>query len=516
MRPLRPLQPEPHAALQLGALGPRSPEDEAARGPAGPSAATSASASASQPPLPGSPLPPDRPASATARSDRGGGGGQTLWQWNPLAPPVPPPDPDPTSLPHAHRSHHSRRLHAGSPAAAVAPAGASAADPRDGAVRRFREQTYDTFRPMPTLYGALAVMAVLVAVGLGLGVPLLLAAHQAAEVRVPYDDAPPLGPFGDPSGGGAGGLVRTHQDAQSDLASAGDAGVRQVLELPPLRRRLRPPVYVLYELSGLYGTHKRYVRSVSRDQLAGETLAAGELSTCEPRLWLGGGPNASLPDRGLINPCGLRAASLFNDTYALAADPATCGAAASGADVSSSGSSGGGLAVAEPEPATTLPSPSSSSQATTAPPSAAAPYAPLPLDRDAVAWPLEARRLYGMYNATNLNTQPASREGGALAAPVRQATDLHVWMRPPSRPTALKLYGIIDKELPAGCRLRLAVANRYDSYAWGGSKTVVLSSQSWYGMSNTVLPAVLLSLAGLGAAGAALLLVLAAVWRRVA
>ena len=64
--------------------------------------------------------------------------------------------------------------------------------------------------------------------------------------------------------------------------------------------------------------------------------------------------------------------------------------------------------------------------------------------------------------------------------------------------------------LPAGCTLALNVTNRYNAYAWGGSKEVVLTSQSWYGMRNFVMPAVLLGVSALALAGAALLLGLAA------
>ncbi len=80
---------------------------------------------------------------------------------------------------------------------------------------------------------------------------------------------------------------------------------------------------------------------------------------------------------------------------------------------------------------------------------------------------------------------------------------------PPRSPTALKIYATVNRQLPPGCVLRLRVANRYSaSYGWGGRKSAVLTSQSWYGMRNVVLPAVLLAGAGVCLAGALLLVVL--------
>jgi hypothetical protein len=43
------------------------------------------------------------------------------------------------------------------------------------------------------------------------------------------------------------------------------------------RAALRPPLQLFYEVSGLYATHKRYVRSIDREQLAGGARSAGEL-----------------------------------------------------------------------------------------------------------------------------------------------------------------------------------------------------------------------------------------------
>ena len=54
----------------------------------------------------------------------------------------------------------------------------------------------------------------------------------------------------------------------------------------------------------------------------------GGSSKCAPQQYVGGAPNASLPDNGAINPCGLIAWSFFNDSYTAAATGPDGGAAA--------------------------------------------------------------------------------------------------------------------------------------------------------------------------------------------
>jgi len=109
--------------------------------------------------------------------------------------------------------------------------------------------------------------------------------------------------------------------------------------------RMRAPVYLYYELDNFYQNHRRrvphcpslrtsvlrvgtvracaqaggarrlprlphrYVRSRSDAQLRGGDPAPGALASCDPQLFQGG--NASL----VIEPCGLVAWSLFNDTF---------------------------------------------------------------------------------------------------------------------------------------------------------------------------------------------------------
>lgn len=70
---------------------------------------------------------------------------------------------------------------------------------------------------------------------------------------------------------------------------------------------LRPPVFIYYRLTNFYQNHRRYVKSVSRDQLLGLPKTAEELlrsDDCNPLV---------VDEQGRpIYPCGLVANSLFN------------------------------------------------------------------------------------------------------------------------------------------------------------------------------------------------------------
>lgn len=61
----------------------------------------------------------------------------------------------------------------------------------------------------------------------------------------------------------------------------------------------------------------RYVRSRDDAQLRGQPRIGANLDACEPERYLAGSPAA------VINPCGLVAWSLFNDSYTVCGSKAT-------------------------------------------------------------------------------------------------------------------------------------------------------------------------------------------------
>ena len=260
--------------------------------------------------------------------------------------------------------------------------------------------------------------------------------------------------------------------------AADDGGLRCTVSLPPLPREAKGPIYLAYELTRFHQNHRRYVRSRSEAQLRGDekkagkkktkTAAATTTSTCAPREFSTAttAANESSAAASVIVPCGLVAWSNFNDSFSLEA---------------------------------VIVSPATGNSTTTA----------LSLDAAPLRSTADLRGRFSPLvfpsSAPSFNGDHATRGGGALPANVSlaDAAALQVWMRPAALPSFRKPAGLVvsvaggddssggDKKplssLPAGAVVRVTIANRFNSYRYGGTKSVVLTTESWLGGKNPFL-----------------------------
>ena len=60
-------------------------------------------------------------------------------------------------------------------------------------------------------------------------------------------------------------------------------------------------------------------------------------------------------------------------------------------------------------------------------------------------------------------------------------------MRTAAFPTFRKLYGRIETDIMANATITVIIKNNYNTYSFGGSKAVVLSTTSWIGGKNDFL-----------------------------
>lgn len=212
---------------------------------------------------------------------------------------------------------------------------------------------------------------------------------------------------------------------------------------------MQPPIYVYYELDGVYQNHRRYVKSRSDAQLKGEladikdaATARKQLGACEPQLFYNGNEDQ------IINPCGLIAWSNFNDTYDMV-KTSPQGAAFSG---------------------------------------------PLAIREKGIALPSDVRHRFGGQMGSFFNpVLNVTRGGDNLTTangepiPLNQDERLMVWMRTAALPHFRKLWGVIDTPLAAGDVVTATINNRWNSYSFNGKKTLVLGTTEWLGGRNPYL-----------------------------
>ncbi|KAI8636664.1 CDC50/LEM3 family [Parasitella parasitica] len=219
-------------------------------------------------------------------------------------------------------------------------------------------------------------------------------------------------------------------------AVAGDAGVCAIRFTVPID--LKTPVFLYYRLTNFYQNHRKYVKSLSYNQLHGDVITATDaLSSCSPV--------AISPDNKIYYPCGLIANSMFNDTFAVTF---------------------------------------------VNPPGNAASY-PMNFSERDIAWPADKKRLATTtMNLAELapppNWQKKYPRGYSAEEMFHPQDDEHfqVWMRTSWYPTFRKLYSALREGTLQAGTYEVNVTLNYDITAYGGTKSIVLTGTSFLGDRN--------------------------------
>ncbi|EMS60361.1 ALA-interacting subunit 1 [Triticum urartu] len=230
---------------------------------------------------------------------------------------------------------------------------------------------------------------------------------------------------------------------------------------------MKGPIHVYYQLENFYQNHRRYVQSRSDQQLRDKDYKDPKAvaKACDPEATTG--------DGSLIVPCGLIAWSLFNDTYAFSVNKKS-----------------------------------------------------VTVNKKDIAWASDKNSKFGS-NVFPVNFQKGGLIGGGnlndklpvcdqvsvmqhfllnlirlrcLVCGFEQLSeqeDLIVWMRTAALPTFRKLYGRIEADIMASDEITVVIQNNYNTYSFGGTKAVVLSTASWIGGKNNFIGVAYVAVGGI-------------------
>ncbi|KAK1392230.1 ALA-interacting subunit [Heracleum sosnowskyi] len=286
---------------------------------------------------------------------------------------------------------------------------------------RFSQQELPAFKPILTPGWIIAVFVLIGIIFIPVGLVSLSAANQVEEISERYDDK--CGPSEDKN--------KAVEFIQSDKTN------KTCVRTFTVKKKMKNPIYVYYQLDKYFQNHRRYVKSRNDLQLS-DTSKANEQTGCDPIL------NSSNP----IIPCGLIAWSLFNDTYKFSLKDKA-----------------------------------------------------LEIDKKDIAWKSDKDYKFGsqVYPKNFQSGGSLGIGGGKLkdSVPLSEQDDLIVWMRTAALPTFRKLYGKIAVDLEVNDVVTVTIENNYNTYKYDGEKVLVLSTTTWLGGKNSFIGRAYIILGGI-------------------
>lgn len=339
----------------------------------------------------------------------------------------------------------------------------------------FRQQRLPAWQPILSPPYVISCFLLITAIFIPIGGVILSASSSVVEQVVPYDSVSIGNEALCDSIGKAGKnctcadyFAHVHQNPELGLPYRCTHTVEFTVssEIPQ-------PVYMYYRLENYHQNHRRFAKSRFDPQLAGQEVQESEMnSDCDPFQKIG--------DK-IINPCGLIAWAMFNDSFVLY-------------ETSSSNS-------LTPLCNTSIPS---ARQCDASNPHAAH-YKPScdlrpsnKCEKDGIAWAsdvetkfhqdaeyLANEKYISFPNAYHNETGTETTEPHLI--PDVNDEDLMVWMRTAAMPTFRKLLRKIEVPLKADVVYKVDITERYPVESFGGTKALVFANTAWIGGRSELL-----------------------------
>ncbi|KAI9482908.1 MAG: CDC50/LEM3 family [Benjaminiella poitrasii] len=216
----------------------------------------------------------------------------------------------------------------------------------------------------------------------------------------------------------------------------GESGICAIRFTVPIQ--LKTPIFLYYRLTNFYQNHRKYVKSLSYNQLHGDVITTAEAqSSCSPV--------AVDENNKIYYPCGLIANSMFNDTFSVY-----------------------------------FVNPPGSTESKD-----------MQFSETGIAWPADKKRLADTkMNPADIVPPPnwvKKYPNGYSAEDIFHPQDdehFQVWMRTSWYPTFRKLYSALREGTLEAGTYEVNVTLNYDITAYGGTKSIILTGTSFLGDRN--------------------------------